>query len=252
MRPSKSPFFSVCILAKNAERTLEATLSSVKRFPEVILLDTGSTDGTISMAKRFPNVIVHETPFTGFGPLRNLAASLASHDWILALDSDEVLSPLLQEEILAMTADPQNVYEIEFHNFYRGKRIYGCGWHPEHHIRLYHKKATRFDDKAVHEGVERRNLKVARLRYPILHTPYLSISDFLAKMQRYSDLFAVENKGKKRASLRTALFHAAAAFFKSYFLKRGFLSGSNGFIISFYNGCTAYYKYLKLMETNRI
>lgn len=242
---------SVCILAKNSERTILATLSSLSHFPEVILLDTGSTDNTIAIARQFPNVVVRKTHFTGFGPLRNQAAALASHDWILALDSDEVLSPALQQEILGLSLQMRSVYEFEFHNFYRGKRVYGCGWHPEHHVRLYHRGETRFSEKAVHEGLECNQLEIVRLGHPVYHTPYQSISDFLAKMQHYSDLFAKEHRGKRRSSFSTAMLHGLAAFFKSYLLKRGLFCGANGFFISFYNASTAFYKYLKLSEANR-
>lgn len=243
--------FTICILTKNSERSLAATLVSLKRFPEVLLLDTGSTDRTLTIASQFPNVVIHEAPFTGFGELRNKAAALASHDWILALDSDEILSPLLQEELQALTPLPERIYEIEFRNYYNGKRILGCGWHPESHIRLYHRRRTHFSETAVHEGVITNKLNIQRLRHPIDHTPYRSISDFLAKMQLYSDLFAKEHRGVRQASFSTALVHAIAAFFKSYFLQRGLFLGAEGFIISSYNAATAFYKYLKLREANR-
>jgi hypothetical protein len=88
------------------------------------------------------------------------------------------------------------------------------------------------------------------LKGKLLHTPYRSIDHFLAKMQIYSTLFAEQNAGKKRSSFATAVFHSMAAFFKNYFLKRGFLNGKEGFIISLYNAQTTYYKYLKLAWRN--
>ena len=242
---------SVCILAKNSERTLPATLESLKQFREVIVLDTGSQDHTMAIARGFPNVSLHETPFTGFGPLRNQAAALASNDWILAIDSDEVVTELLDEEIRSLSLDIGSVYEIDFHNYYNGKRILGCGWHPERHIRLYHRQRTRFSDSALHEGVLADQLRVVRLNHPIIHTPYRSISDFLFKMQHYTDLFVQENRGKLSSSFTKALSHGIAAFFRSYVLKRGVLLGREGFIISTYNANVAFYKYLKLSEENR-
>ena len=101
---------SVCILTKNASSTLKATLDSVRTFPEVILLDNGSTDQTLPLARTYPNVHIYETPFIGFGPLRNKAAELATHDWILSLDSDEVLSPPLLKELTQLTLDPSFAY----------------------------------------------------------------------------------------------------------------------------------------------
>ncbi len=238
------------MLTKNSARTIASSLQALTHFDEVLILDTGSSDDTISIAKGFPNTRVVETPFTGFGELRNRAAELARNDWILALDSDERLSPALADEIHSLSCDPECVYEIDFKNFYNGKQILGCGWHPEKHIRLYHRRRTSFSDVALHEGILKKD-KVVRLKHPIFHTPYLTISDFLLKMQRYSDLFAKQYRGKKDSSFAIALWHGFGAFSKSYLLKRGIFLGAEGFIISSYNAMTAFYKYLKLAEANR-
>src|SRR3546814_18652294 len=72
-----------------------------------------------------------------------------------------------------------------------------------------------------------------------------SLSDFLSKMQSYSELFAKQNQGKKSSSITKAILHGSFAFFKSYILKRGFMGGYEGFVISTYNANTAFYKYLK-------
>lgn len=241
---------SITILTKNSEASLETTLKSVALFDEVILLDTGSTDRTVEIAKTFPNVKVHHSPFLGFGPTHNLATSFATHDWILSLDSDEALSPELAEEIKALALDRSTVYSILRHNFFNGKRIKWCGgWHPDWVVRLYHRKTTSFTDDAVHEKVRAEGLKVHLLQHPMTHKPYREIADFLSKMQTYTTLFASQHRGKKDASLLKAIFHGWFAFFKSYILKRGFMGGREGFIISAYNGHTAFYKYLKLSET---
>lgn len=244
---------SVTILAKNSEATLEETLQSVARFPEVILYDTGSTDGTLAICQKFPNVKIVEGSFEGFGPTHNKASSCASYDFILSLDSDEILSPALVEEILALPLTPNATYAILRENYFRGKLIKGCaGWHPDWVTRIYNRKMTSFDQAEVHEKIIQGTLPRICLKYTMKHVPYRTISDFLQKMQSYSTLFAKQHKGKKKASLLGALFHGWAAFFKSYFLKKGFTLGEEGFIISLYNGHTAFYKYLKLAEANRI
>jgi glycosyltransferase involved in cell wall biosynthesis len=237
---------TVCILTKNAEKTLKATLDSVRSFPEVLILDTGSSDQTLTIAKQYPNVTIHKTPFSGFGLLRNQIASFAKNEWILALDSDEILSDELIVEILQKKKDSSDSYAINRHNFYRGKRIYGCGWNPDRVSRLYHRQHTRFSEADVHESLESKRVK--NLHFPILHTPYRTTEDFLAKMQHYSSLFAKQYKGKRSSSFGKACIHGLFSFFRSYFLKRGFLDGKEGFIISLYNANTSFYKYLKLWE----
>ncbi len=243
---------SVTILAKNSEETLENTLKSTQNFPEVILLDTGSTDATLEIASRFPNVKVHKRPFEGFGSSHNAATALASHDYILSLDSDEVLKPDLAEEILSLNLDPKATYTILRENYFRGKHIKGCaGWHPDWVCRLYNRKETSFDLAKVHEKIIQGPLKNIRLQGAMTHTPYRKIGDFLTKMETYSTLFAKQHAGKKKSSFFSAISHGFAAFFKSYVLKKGFTLGEEGFLISLYNGHTAFYKYLKLAEENK-
>lgn len=239
----------MCILTKNAEATIQATLDSVRTFPEVLILDTGSTDDTLNLAKEYPNVTIHKTPFTGFGDLRNKIASMAAHDWILALDSDEIISPPLLKEIATLSLSPPFAYKIKRHNFYNGKRIRGCGWSPDKVARIYHRKYIQFSPDVVHESLQITN--PISLQSPIFHTPYRSTTEFLGKMQHYSTLFASQYKGKRKSSFSKALIHALFAFIRSYFLKRGIFDGAEGFIISLYNANTTFYKYLKLVEANK-
>jgi glycosyltransferase involved in cell wall biosynthesis len=238
---------SVCILTKNTGSTLAATLASVSAFPEVIILDNGSTDNTAEIAAFFPNVRYFTSPFLGFGPLRNKAASLASNNWILAIDADEVLSPALLKELKSLELT-HPAYAIPRYNYYNEKRIRGCGWGDEKVTRLYNRTQTSYCNSQVHESVLHQNPK--KLSFPLLHTPYRSTANFLDKMQHYSTLFALQHKGKKHPTFLTAIGHALFAFFRSYFLKRGFLDGAEGFTISIYNANTTFYKYLKLIELN--
>lgn len=242
---------SVTVLTKNSEETLASCLESLEKFNEVIVLDTGSSDLTLDIARTFPNVKVCVAHFQGFGFLHNMAAAEAAGEWILSLDSDEVLSDPLIKEIFNLKLDQYTVYSCPFHNYFNGKRIRGCGWSPGYHTRLYNKTKTRFSKDLVHEKVMKDNLKEVFLTHPIKHYSYRSISDFLKKMEHYSSLYAQQHKHKKSSSLCKALLKAIFAFFKSYFLKRGYLDGKEGLIISAYNGHTTFYKYLKLEEINR-
>jgi glycosyltransferase involved in cell wall biosynthesis len=242
---------SVTILVKNGERKLKEVLESLAFFDEIILYDTGSSDRTFEIANQFSKVRIFQRPFIGFGPCHNEAASLAKHDWILSIDADEVLSEQLAQEIASLSLDRETVYSLPFVNYFNGKQIKWCGWYPEQHVRLYHKKRSSFSEARVHEGVKTKGLNVVTLCHPVYHYPYSSISDFLVKMERYSTLFAEQNYLKKHATPFTAVTHGLAAFLKSFILKKGFLGGYEGFIISAYNGHTAFYKYLKLYQANK-
>lgn len=241
---------SVTILTKNSAAFISEVLSSLQDFDEVLLYDNGSTDETLTLAKAYANVKIIEGEFFGFGKTHNLASSLAKHPWILSIDSDEIVSPSLCEEIRALTLDEQTVYSFPRKNYFNGKWIRWCGWHPDRQYRLYHRGATSFSAAEVHEAIITEGMNHHPLHSAIIHYSYSSIHEFLAKMQSYSDLFAKQNAGKKNSSPCKALLHGFYAFFKSYLLKRGFLGGYEGLVISFYNGHTAYYKYLKLYEAN--
>ena len=89
---------SVVLITFNSEKTLQKVLEAVKWADEIVLVDSGSTDGTLEIAQKFKAKIVHRA-FDGYGSQKNFATQQASHDWILSLDDDEVLTPELQQEI---------------------------------------------------------------------------------------------------------------------------------------------------------
>ncbi|NGX63912.1 MAG: putative glycosyltransferase EpsH [Candidatus Anoxychlamydiales bacterium] len=242
---------SIVMLCKNSSETLKKVLDSAKSFDEIIIIDTGSTDDSLEIAKNFKNVKIFTKEFTGFGPLRNEGAKLAKNDWILALDSDEEITKELQDEMLSTKLDENFIYGFHFLNFFNGKLIKCCGWYPEKHIRLYNRQKTSFSNSLVHEKIVQKDLLLKYFENHVKHTPYRKIDDFLQKMSKYSTLFATQNKNKKKSSVMKAIVHGFFAFFKSYFLKKGFLAKKEGFIISIYNANTAFYKYLKLFEINQ-
>lgn len=242
---------SVTILTKNSARYLEEVLAALSSFDEVLLYDNGSTDATFQIAAKFPNVTIKKGAFLGFGPTHNHATDLARNDWILSVDSDEVVTPALADEINSLKLNPKAVYSFPRHNYYNGKFIKWCGWYPDRQWRLYNRLHTRFTDAQVHEAIIVDHLLSIPLKSPLIHYSYGSHAEFLSKMQSYSDLFAKQNVGKKNSSPCKAVLHGFFAFFKSYFLKKGIFGGYEGFVISVYNGNTAFYKYLKLYEANQ-
>lgn len=242
---------SVTILTKNSSRYIREVLEALRLFDEVVVYDNGSSDDTMEIAKTFPNVTLLQDKFYGFGPTHNRASAAAKHDWILSVDSDEVVTSEMAQEIKACALDEGAVYSFPRHNYFNGKWIRWCGWYPDRVVRLYNRKKTAFSDDHVHEGVIIGNLRHVKMSSPLKHYSYGSIAEFLSKMQLYSELFARQNVGKKRSSPLKAVFRGFWAFFKSYVLKRGVMGGYEGFVISLYNGHTAYYKYLKLYEANQ-
>jgi hypothetical protein len=241
---------SATILLKGTPRRLGEVLSALKDFDEILLYDNGATQEACAICKQLPNAHIVQGPFQGFGIAHNIASSLARNDWILSIDSDEVATKELVSEIQNLTLDPRCVYSVPRHNVWNGKWIRWCGWHPDRVIRLYHRSRTQFTESLVHEAIKTDGCTEIALKSPLIHYSYDTLSDFLGKMQSYSDLFAAEHAGKKSSSPGTAVLHALGAFFKSFFLKRGFCGGYEGFLISMYQAQTAFFKYLKLYEAN--
>ena len=253
--PTSTPAaaLSATILTKDSAALLPAVLSALAWCDEVLVLDTGSTDNTCAIAATFPNVSVHRLTgaFPGFGRAHRRAVELARHDWILSIDSDEVVSSELAAEICAGPLDPRTVYTLPFHNFFRGKHITTCGWFPDRHERLFHRGVTNFCASEVHERVQTAGLTVVPLRAPVRHYSYHSTGDFLRKMSAYARLFAEQNVGRKKSGPVTAVARSLWAFFKSYLLERGFTQGAEGLTISAYKSQVVFWKYLLLHEANR-
>lgn len=241
---------SVTVLTKNSQKYLKLLLDSLKDFSEVLIFDNGSSDDTLAIAGQYDNVTIHLGNFEGFGKTHNKATSLAKHDWILSIDSDEIATPEMCKALFNLQLDPQCVYTFPRKNYYNGRFIQWCGWYPDRQIRLYNRTKTQFSDAEVHEAIMAKGMQTVHLDAPLLHYSYSDLSDFLSKMQSYSTLFAKQYAGKRSSSPFKAILHGWFAFFKSYILKRGILGGYEGFLISAYNGHTAFYKYLKLYEAN--
>jgi len=243
---------TVTILTKNSAKHLEECLQALQRFDEVVILDNGSTDNTMEIARTFQNVKVYEHVFTGFGPLKILATEKASNDWVLSIDSDEIVSRELAEEIELLNLREKTVYSIRRDNYYSRKKISCCGWEHDRVNRLFNRQETGFDEKLVHESLRlNSNLIIRKLHHPLKHLTFDNASHLLKKMEHYSTLWAKGNKGKKHSSALKAFTRGLFVFLKSYILQKGFLCGYQGLVISVSNANGAFYKYIKLYEANR-
>lgn len=230
---------SVTVLTKNSSKYLTKCLHSVSKFDEIVVLDNGSTDNTIEIAKSFVNVKVYESPFIGFGPLKNLAVSYASNDWIFSLDSDELVTKELFDELNNLKFD-NNFYGYfvpRLNNFF-GKEIKTCGLYPDCTIRLFDRTKAQFSNVQVHESVQLKS-NIGYLKSDIYHHAYSTIEEFIAKQNRYSTL------NHKKKSVLKAIINPYWTFFKLYFLKLGFLDGWHGFIISKLYSQYTFWKYIK-------
>lgn len=242
---------SAVVLAKNNEKTIENTLNSLKEFDDVVVYDNGSTDETLNIVKKFSNVNLVQGEFKGFGWSKNNASSFAKNDWILIIDSDEVVDSELLNELKIKILDEKTVYKLNFKAFYKDIQVKHCGWNNQKIKRLYNKKITSYNSNDVHEDIITDGLNIKLLRGNVEHYSYHTISEFVIKADRYSTLFAINNVGKKSSSPTKAFFNGMYSFFRTYIIKQGFRDGYVGLIIAYSHMVTNFYKYIKLYELNK-
>ncbi len=241
---------SAVLIAHNEEKTIGDALGSVAFCDEIVLVDSGSSDRTREIGEQAGARVIVNAPWPGFVAQRDLAVRAARHDWVLALDADERVSAALRSEIEALRARGCEAagYRIPRVAFYLGRSIRGTDWYPDWQMRLFDRTRAAWQGGLVHESVAVRG-PVARLRGELEHHPYADISDHLRKIDSYTTLWARQAHAAGRTSNVVQVSAGAAwAFFRNYVLKRGFLLGSAGLLISVLNTHYTFAKLAKLRE----
>lgn len=247
--------FSVNIICYNEAENIRDCLESVKWADEIVVVDSHSTDGTTEVCRKY-GARIYQEGFTGYGKLRNIAIEKSSHDWILSLDADERVTPELKEEIFreferGPTAD---AYAIPRKSHFLGRWIWSCGWYPDYRsTQLFHRKSGQYTEVLNDDHFElNAESRKGYLKNHILHYTYKDIDQYLAKMERYTTLKAEQmKKDGRRFSPHQLVTHPAFMFFKMYFLRRGFMQGKVGLILSLLYMYYTFLKYAKLWELTR-
>ena len=241
---------SAVLIAQNEEKTIVDALASVAFCDEIVLVDSGSSDRTRELAAQAGARVIVNAPWPGFVAQRDLAVRAARHEWVLALDCDERVSAVLRDEIEALRRRGFDVggYRMPRVAFYLGRSIRGTDWYPDWQVRLFDRTRAGWQGDLVHESVAVRGA-VGRLRGEIEHHPYADISDHLRKIDAYTTLWARQAHGAGRSSnMLDVCAGAGWAFFRNYLLKRGFLLGSPGLLVSVLNTHYTFAKLAKLRE----
>ncbi|MGB8339831.1 MAG: glycosyltransferase family 2 protein [Burkholderiales bacterium] len=244
---------SVIIITKNEAASMHRCIESVKWSDEIIVVDSGSTDDTVNICRHLGAKVSVTPDWPGFGPQKNRALDLATHDWVLSLDADEWVPPELRDEILAALKNPNTVtaYRMPRLSSFCGTYLKHGGWWPDHIVRLFRRDQARFSDDLVHERVL-VNGETATLKHHLMHDSMRDLDHVLSKMNAYSSAGAhMMQANGRRASLTTALVRGSWAFFRAYVLRAGFLDGRAGFIQAVAHGENTYYRYLKLAQLQK-
>ncbi len=241
--------------AENLPRCLRSLHSLVD---EIVVVDSGSTDATVELAHDF-GARVYEQPWLGFVGQKNFALSKTSQDWVFSIDADEEVSPELREEIeslkwhLKQRGASENVwgYAIPRRVYYHGRWILHGDWNPDYVTRLFYKPYGVFAGGEVHESVLVEG-RVERLNGLLWHYTYRDETDHLARIEKYSTLWACSKfREGKRANALSPFWRSAFRFVRAAVLKRGFLDGTVGWRIARLSAHEVFLKYQKLRQLQR-
>lgn len=248
---------SACVIAKDEVDRIQGCLESLVFCDEILVLDSGSTDGTVDLCRRLGARVI-ETDWPGWVKQKNRAVAAATHDWILSLDADERVDATLAARITALAAAGLEAprapigYEVTRKVHYLGRWIRHSGWYPEWRIRLFDRRHARWGGVDPHDHVEASG-RVGRIREGNLeHFTYRSMSDHLRQMIRFSEAAAEEMyKAGRRRSLAAMLLRPPFRFLRMYVLQRGFLDGRAGLVIAMLAATSVFLKYARLWDRVR-
>ncbi|MEB6537179.1 glycosyltransferase family 2 protein [Pantoea stewartii] len=244
---------SVVMIAKNEAALLPDCLASVSWADEIIVLDSGSTDGTLSLAQQAGAQVFQATEWQGYGKQRQRAQSFASGDMILMIDADERVTPELRQAIEQVLEAPPGptVYSLSRSNLFLGRFMRHSGWYPDRVMRLY-PRTLGYNDNQVHESLKTEGAPVKVLKGDLQHLTCRDLMVFQRKQLAYAEAWAQERFQRgKTCSLVSVFSHTAGAFVKTLLLRAGFLDGKQGWLLAVVNAQYTFNKYAALWALNK-
>lgn len=244
---------SACVISYNEEAKIEDCLISLAGVAdEIVVVDSNSTDRTVDIARKYTDKVILQE-FLGYVAQKNCATDAASHDWVLVVDCDERLSPELSAEIEAEKPSLGRVlgYTVPRRTHYVDRWI-DHAWYPDRGLRLFDRRSGTFVGGAVHEGIQLEEGPTADFKGDLLHYTCDSVSQHLDTIDRFSELAARDMFAKgQRTTVLGPPVRGVAMFLKLYVMKRGFLDGFSGFVVSVLSGGEAFVRYTKLWYMQR-
>ena len=245
---------SVIVITRNEQANITECLRSVDFADEIIVLDNASSDDTVELARR-AGAQVHQTQdWPGFGPQKSRALAYATGDWVLSMDADERVTPVLREEILKVISSENapDCFSIPRSSWFCGRFMMHSGWMPDYVDRLFKAGTAQFSPDLVHEKLLHTD-SAQPLKNCLLHYSHRNFSDVLTKIDRYSTASAQQALARgKRSSVWGAVGHGFWAFVRTYVFKAGFLDGEHGIALAIANAEGSYYRHIKLWQLRQL
>lgn len=242
MNQSSTLPISVFIVTLNEAKNIERVIRSCHRMDEIIVVDSGSTDGTIDIAKALGATVSHNN-WPGYAMQKAHAMGLCKNEWVLNLDADEALTePLVSAFETLLADDSVNAVRCQRRDLFMNAWPSALS-KKANNRRLYRKSKAHFDcSRLVHESADVEGREVF-IKEHFDHYGYDTLEVITAKNNEYSSLKAQEKfqKGKKPSYVKLLLIFPLI-FIKTYLLQRHCFSGMSGFVMSI---ATAYYLFIK-------
>ena len=242
---------SACVIARDAEATLDRCLASLAWCDEcIVVVDPRSRDATHARARAAgARVILH--PYAGNVEQKRFALSQAKGEWVVALDADEALSPELASRLRAFLRDPDpgcDGVEMNRIAHHLGRWIRHGDFHPDWQLRAFRRERGRVLGRNPH-GRVRVPGRVVRLAGDLEHRSYASLADQIERVQGFSRIEAEEMLAAgRRARLHHLVLRPPARFLRGYLLRQGFRDGVPGLVIASVTAFHVFLKYAKLWE----
>jgi glycosyltransferase involved in cell wall biosynthesis len=241
---------SICTLTFNSEKTIKALLEQVSKLnTEIIVVDSGSSDKTLEIVQQYTDVHLYHNAYKYHSNQMNYATSLATNDWVLCLDSDEIPSDEFIKNFLSLTQTFDFEHSTQVGRIHRQWIVLGRPVHamypcssPDFVTRFYNKRQSAFNDRVVDDKVLGFNEGVDDfvLKGEVKHFTFETPEAIERKLQSYVN--RSKTMVKKRSKIR-GIISAFGALFKWYFVKKSFLDGKVGLQTTWYAMRYSYYKY---------
>ena len=244
---------TVLIPAKNERLNIRPCIESARAIAdEILVADSGSTDGTLDIVRQMGGCRVIERELIDFSDFKNWAIPQAAHPWVLVLDADERVTAELADEIRLTLANPPVEYDgfwIGRENYFMGRRIRHCGWNTDDVFRLFRRDVCRYTQRRVHEAVDVDPNRASNLKAKLKHYTVWDYDRYLAKMSHYTRLGAqdLHDRGR-RATFGSMFFRVPLRFLQLYLFRLGILDGLPGLQICMLTAMTGFLKQARLWE----
>ena len=239
---------SCFIIAQDEADRINNTIESVIDFvDEVIVIDSGSTDGTQDLARQL-GCKVFFNKWNGYGPQKRFGEDCTKNEWLLNLDADEYLSDQIKSEILQIFDDNNKHYNFfsmkvtPIYPNWKKPRLFSASHQC---VRLYNKRFGRFSNSPVHDSVETNNSRVFYFKNHIYHNSVRSFTHLIEKEKSYIQLQSKTLKDKNKIFLFLRIFvEFPLAFIKYYFIRRHFTGALTGLVTAL---ILAYYRWKRVI-----